>query len=1202
MCNARNRGETVFSPFLPHYVIGNIELHPAFRVTPVNTTRCIAIQLRHPILPPSLPGLWDCFDMNPGPTVLRNNRKGTVLTPCYVLAKYCVGHRTFATMSKLLILAQLYSSIMALDLAGDVHPNPGPKYPCGVCAKACKWKQDCIVCDECETWLHRSCIDMNPDVFEALGNSSCVWLCDNCGIPHFDSSLFGSKSFEHDNQFSALAESSDLDSSSNMDVGEPLISSSPVNNKRGRGRKVGGSQGKYTPSRTEKVGGLRILSLNLQGLLNKTQAFAEKINESKPHVILATETWLTPAINSSECFPSNYTVFRKDRIGKGNSRGGVLIAVRNDVIATHVEDLDVETEVIWIKLQMVNIKPVYIGVFYRQPKLGAEPLRRLQESLSKIDRSKNPTIWLGGDFNVPDVDWSIPTRKLPSECIYSEELTSTLLDLIGEFSLHQLALEVNHVHQTSVHQVLNVLQLLCVTNPEVFPPIDTSPGISDHFILTADPDLKPNFQKVPRRKVYKFAKANVEGLRHQMKAFAETFLQNADNLSVEENWCRFESAILSATDSNIPSSFKSSRFNLPWMTRPMKRLVRRKHRAFYKAKNTNNHRSWDRYRTLRKTTQKELRKAEHEYLSTTVFDSLCTDSKRFWSFIKCRRRDSSGIAALWNGQKMVSGALEKAEALSSQYKSIFTREGSGPLPKINGNKLPVVSPLIIQPEGVHNLLKKLSPHKAPGPDGIHPFVLQKCAAEITPILTKIFNQSISTGVLPSAWTRANITALFKKGSRTDPSNYRPVSLTPICCKVVEHIIYSHIMRHLDQHKALSNYQHGFRARRSCETQLLTTVHNIWDANEHTKQVDAVVLDFAKAFDTVPHRRLLHKLDHFGVNGSIHQWISSFLVGRQQSVNLQGMKSRPVEVISGVPQGTVLGPLLFLMYINDLPDGLKSNVCLFADDCVIYRPIASTSDCETIQDDLKRLEEWEQKWMMSFKPDKCTILRFSRKINKIEFSYKLSGHYLQSVSHHKYLGVTLSGDMKWNTHIDTVVSKAYGMLGFLRRNLSNAPRKVKIQAYKSLVRPHIDYCSSVWDPHTKRNINKVESVQRRAARFINNDYGRESSVTAMLRDIQLPTLQLRRQDQKLVMMHKIIHNNVDLSLEGHLEFSDRDPGAVKTRKHNPLTLKVPSAKTNSFQKSFFPNTARAWNDLPHSSIASNDSAAFRNKLAAKHNFD
>ena len=189
-----------------------------------------------------------------------------------------------------------------------------------------------------------------------------------------------------------------------------------------------------------------------------------------------------------------------------------------------------------------------------------------------------------------------------------------------------------------------------------------------------------------------------------------------------------------------------------------------------------------------------------------------------------------------------------------------------------------------------------------------------------------------------------------------------------------------------------------------------------------------------------------------------------------------------------------------MYINDLPDCLKSNVSLFADDCVVYRPVATSSDCESLQSDLKQLERWEKKWMMSFKTDKCFILRFTRKKTyKIEYSYKLSGHYLQPVNHHKYLGVMLSTDRKWNTHFDKITSKANSMLGFARRNLGSAPRKVKIQAYKSLVRPHVEYCSSVWDPHTNRNIQKIEAIQRPCVQLVS------SRITTQGKALSLPCL-------------------------------------------------------------------------------------------------
>ena len=1106
------------------------------------------------------------------------------------------------TLSKLMILSQSFISLSIAAQSGDIHPNPGPrtKYPCGVCSRACKWNQNCIVCDNCETWLHKQCIGMSSTVFNQLANSSCTWICNSCGLPQFSSSLFES-SISTSNSFETLADCSGSES----ELSSPLMASSPISSNSNRSRTPPCPPRSPGPHRRRKeqnhtvkdVHGIRLLILNLQGIMSKTQSFANKLKEFNPHIVLATETWLTPDVGDSEFLPPscNYTAYRKDRQSKG---GGVLILVRNDMVASCVPELDTDTELLWVKLQIVNTKPVYIGVFYRQPKLGAEPLKMLQDSLSKIDLTKNPSIWLGGDFNVPDVDWEVLSRKPSGACNYAEVVSSTLLDLIGDFSLTQLANEDNHAHQTKVHCVKNILQLLLVSNPDAFSPVKTLPGISDHFILSADVNLKPVIQRAPRRKVYKFAKADIDGLKSTFNAFTAVFLNEADTKTLDDNWTWFRSTVIKAMEEHIPSTMKSSRFNIPWMTRSLRKLSRRKKRAFYTAKSSNNIRCWKRYRSIRKQLQKQLRKAEREYLSTEVFESLKDDPKRFWSFIKNRRRDACGIAALWNGTQLVSSAQDKAEVLSNQYKSVFTREPTLPSsnpPKVPGKELPDVPSLVINSDGVLKILMKLSPHKAPGPDGIHPFILQKCAPAIAPVLAKIFNQSLIQGRIPKDWTRANVTAIFKKGSRTDPANYRPVSLTSICCKVMEHVIYSHVINHLDRHHALHNTQHGFRARRSCETQLLTTVHKIWESNEYTKQVDAVVLDFAKAFDTVPHERLLHKLHHYGIKGSLHKWISAFLKGRTQSVVVQGSYSKPAKVLSGVPQGTVLGPLLFLMYINDIPNGLKSNVSLFADDCVVYRPIKTASDCDLLQRDLKLLERWSSRWLMSFKPDKCSVIRFSRCKAKIEHTYRLCGQALQAAHQHKYLGVTLSSDMKWNTHVDIAVSKANSMVGFLRRNLGSAPPKVKIQAYKSLVRPHIEYCSSVWDPHTKVNIQKIEAVQRRAARFILNDYNRESSVTAMLETLQLPPLQQRRYINRQVMLHKMIYNNVDLAITDHLQFKKRDPSAAITRRSHPLSLDVPFSKTNCFQQSFFLKTAKEWNALPHTLLDIKDSMAFRQKL-------
>ena len=272
-------------------------------------------------------------------------------------------------------------------------------------------------------------------------------------------------------------------------------------------------------------------------------------------------------------------------------------------------------------------------------------------------------------------------------------------------------------------------------------------------------------------------------------------------------------------------------------------------------------------------------------------------------------------------------------------------------PSNNSIQFSLMGDITVDPKGVAKLLDGLNVHKAPGPDGLNARVLKRCSNEISPILALIFNESLARGDVPDEWRQANVSPVFKKGEKYDTANYRPVSLTCICCKTLEHILVSNINKHLALDSILADCQHGFRSQRSCETQLVQFVHDIVSnldgaVNRGHKQTDLIIMDLAKAFDKVPHRRLLHKLDYYGIRGSTHKWINSWLSGRTQKVVLDGQASDPVPVLSGVPQESVLGPILFLIFINDVPDNIRSSVRLFADDCVLYRNIHSIQDFYT----------------------------------------------------------------------------------------------------------------------------------------------------------------------------------------------------------------------------------------------------------------
>ncbi|MCW4309230.1 MAG: reverse transcriptase family protein [Candidatus Thiodiazotropha endolucinida] len=436
-----------------------------------------------------------------------------------------------------------------------------------------------------------------------------------------------------------------------------------------------------------------------------------------------------------------------------------------------------------------------------------------------------------------------------------------------------------------------------------------------------------------------------------------------------------------------------------------------------------------------------------------------------------------------------------------------------------------------------------------------------------------------------------MTPVFKKGDRFKASNYRPVSLTSLCCKIQEHIITSNILRHLDDNSILTDCQHGFRARRSCETQLLTLVHELAESIDRRRQMDLIILDFSKAFDRVPHQRLLAKIHHYGVRGQTYNWIQSFLADRSQQVIVDGSTSDKAPVISGVPQGTVLGPLLFLLFINDLPDCVKAKTRLFADDCIIYQTIKSLEDCLQLQDDLNSLAEWEKKWGMLFHPEKCSTLRVTKSQSPVLYDYSLKGQILQAESQSKYLGVDLTSKLSWNTHIDRIVKKGNCMLGFLQRNLRINNQDTKASAYFTIVRPIVEYCSTVWNPHTSQAKDKIEMVQRRAARYATNRYRNKSSVTDMLETLSWETLETRRTKAQLTMMFKIFHGLVDIPAAAYLT-----PASTRTRALHSKKLRQYTTSSDALKYSFFPHTIISWNSLPASVAEAPDLVSFKRELS------
>ena len=765
-------------------------------------------------------------------------------------------------------------------------------------------------------------------------------------------------------------------------------------------------------------------------------------------------------------------------------------------------------------------------------------------------------------------------------------MCNEMLELAANLSLTQIQDELTRGHSN--------LDLLFTNRPGLVKSSHTIPAIGDHDIVIADADIKARIEKTKPRKILQYKKCNWDDVRLDASKLTNTLLTEYNETDIDTNWNNFKSGLSELIDKHIPSKISSTRFNLPWLNNTCKRMIRKKHKLYKKAKKTKKTKHMEAFKKIKQETKTALKNTKNEFVNNTLHQSLENkNTKPFWNYIKKQRKDNTGIAPLKqkNVTTLATDNKQKAEILNQQFKSVFTKEDNDTELKYHGNRTEPIDTLIVQNKGVSKLLQELSPNKASGPDNIPNRILKETAIQVSPFLTKLFNQSLQIGKLPTDWNKANVTPIFKKGSRQEPKNYRPVSLTCVCCKLLEHIICKHILIHLESHDILTDKQHGFRSGHSCESQLLITAHDLIQNFDQNLQTDVVILDFSKAFDTVPHDRLLSKLEHYGIDKQINTWISEFLHNRTQSVLVNGETSNPVSVDSGVPQGSVLGPLLFLCHINDLPERTKSTVRMFADDCLLYRQIKSPEDHIVLEEDLKALAEWSDMWGMRFNTTKCYVMTISRKRKPSNFIYTLSDQPLENVRDNPYLGIQISNNLKWKTHIDKTTNKANKTLGFLRRNLKHCPTQLKETAYKSLVRSVVEYSSTIWDPYLISDIKKVEQVQRRAARFVCNDYRQTSSVSSMLENLKWQPLEHRRRSARIVLLYKILTEKIAINHKDYTEFNTLETRAGRSNK-----LKVYSPQTEISRNSFFPRTIKDWNHLDFDPLQTKDINELRSKMS------
>ena len=994
--------------------------------------------------------------------------------------------------------------------------------------------------------------------FEA--NQELSWSCCNCALPNC------SQLFNTIDSFDIT-----LDSLDSPNPGQPINQSSPI------------------ASQLRKKKDVRRLNtkvINFDSIFAKRNTLKATLENENLDAIMGCETKLNSTILDSEFLPEGYNCWRNDRDRHG---GGVIVIYRDDLKVTKV-NTKVKSELIAVKIECQGKKPLIMCAAYRPPDSNRQYMDQLCADITLIKNSyPDCAFWCGGDFNLPDIDWS---DEIISSNRYPVEINQALLDLLCDLNLTQI---VNFPTRAR-----NTLELLLTNRPSLVHEMSPHPGISDHdSIVFTRIDCLAQIKRPISRKVHQWHKLTDEKLsdvKSYVKSATGDIVTNCSvDTPVEDIWQQIKN-ISSNVLEQVPAKMTSRRFNQTWVNRTCRRLFRRKRRAYNKARRTNREQDWENFRELRRETQRACNKAAADHVARRVSTDTDKTRKSLYKYIKNSRTDNNGVSTLEVDGRSFSTPKEKANALNRQFSSVFSPI-SDSVPDLGPAKATTIPDIVFEVNGIQKLLKNTKTNKSSGPDNISAKFLKETGDELAPALTLLFQASMHQSQIPEDWRHARVSPQYKTGknNRSVPANYRPISLTCIVCKMMEHCVTSHLMGHLDKHNLLTDYQHGFRKKRSCETQLILTVDDISKALKDQKQVDCILLDFAKAFDKVSHKKLMAKLKHNGVDGSTLFWIEDFLRSRTQVVVVDGEESDVAPVTSGVPQGTVLGPALFLVYINDLPDGLTCTPRLFADDCLLYRIINSDADTEAVQADLATLEAWERKWDMEFAEDKCKVLTITlkHKRNIRIKDYKIHNYLLKRVDSAEYLGVKLDSKLNFNAHIGALCKKATSARQFLQRTLPACDRNTKAQTYTTFIRPIVEYAASAWDPHNckglQRQRDRLEAVQNKCARFATNQWKRQdSSVTAMKSDLKWEPLQERRAKSRILMMHKVKFGYV--AIPAHLLVEKSNTTMITrgaSQKHH-----VPNARIVARERSFMYAAPTMWDALPSDMTTEPDHESFR----------
>ena len=922
-----------------------------------------------------------------------------------------------------------------------------------------------------------------------------------------------------------------------------------------------------------------ILYSNVRSILNKLPELQSYVAIHLPDLIMLCETFLTPDKTNALVALDGYNiVVRKD--GKDTVNGkcrGLIVYCKSELKAAPFANAEMESfvESLGVKIPWGNDE-MKIVLVYRPPRaaMSADDNGNTVELCKLIKSISGPTVMLG-DFNLSGICWE---RNYSSNAGEREFLKN-----IGDKFLTQ------HV-DFSTHEDGNILDLVLSSSPELVAGVSNEGPLAtaDHVMI----DIKlvgPARDRNSVEMVPDWRKADLEAMKVSVGAI--DWDVELEGLGGVEAWDTFKEIISRETEKCVPLMKRRQGSKPLWMTKNVMRIIRKKRRIWkgYAGKwGKHDYENFEAFKKVQQEVKKEVRNAKKNY-ERKLAKNRKKNSKSFYSYLKKKTSNRVSVGPLVDdsdGNKLITDDSKMAEMLNAFFCSVFTREDLSRMPEaehyFQGEESERLKTVHITEEKVKKKLLNLRPSSAPGPDRMWPRVLFSLAGELSYPLAVIYTRCLAQETVPPEWKTANVTPIFKKGAKGSSGNYRPVSLTCVLCKVMESIIRDAIMEHLDMFKLIRSSQHGFMAGRSCVTNLLEYLEELTKLVDRGASVDVVYLDFAKAFDKVPISRLLEKCRGLGIEGNILGWIKSWLSGRKQRVVVNGQASSWGQVLSGVPQGSVLGPTLFLIYINDIDNAVDvtgSVLKKFADDTKWAMVTETEQDRQLFQRGLDNLVQWSIEWQMLFNVDKCHVIHMGRKNH--EFSYNMGGRPLEAVNFEKDVGVMIDSSLKPSLQCSKAAKKGQVVLGQLARALTYRDKVTFFDLYKTYVRPHLEYAVQAWSPWNIGDKELLESVQKRAVGMISNLRGR--TYQERLAELGETTLETRRQRGDMIQTYRILSGKDKVSYSTWFTLAEQAPAIdiVRTRSETGYrNIKKIEAKGEVRRNSFAPRVVDPWNSLPN----------------------